>query len=262
MNATRKIFLSITFLTLSSFALTAQNISGTQSTFDAARIHLAQAKTTSASEKTESEENSKSREELDPVTGFPKITEAPYAMFNYGITFMQINRIELQTTRSNYVREDYLLGAFWSLQTRNMMPVNSLLKISAYYPVYHTFNGMKQVPAQMFLYAADIFYAPIFERDMWKYVRLSFAPGLHTTYQLTDEYHMVYFGMALMLTSEFPLAKHWTLFADGMFTLDYPNFGTNRIVQPFDYAWQYHLDVGFRYSKRGENSFSYIDSRK
>ena len=208
------------------------------------------------------QESQEQEEDINLKTGFPEIKEKPYIIFDEGIAFSQITRIEVQDSRSNFVREDYLIGAYWGFQTRNMKPVDSILLFSAYYPFYHTFNGMKQSAKQVLLYAFDIFYAPLFETDMWKYVRIKFAPGPHTMYQLTDEYHMVYFGIAFLLGAELPLSKYWTILTDGFLTVDYANLGSNRKIQPFDYSWQYRLNVGIRYSKRDENQFSYINSRK
>lgn len=201
-------------------------------------------------------------ENLNPRTGFPEIEEKPFIMLNEGIAFTQINRIEINEARSNFVREDYLIGAYFAVQTKNLRPVDSIGIISVYYPFYHTFNGMRQTTKQILLYAVDLFYAPFFETDMWKYVRLKFAPGLHTTYQLTDEYHMLYFGMEILLGAELPAARCWTVLVDGMLTVDYANLGSNRIIQPFDYAWQYRLNAGVRYSRKGINKFAYLEGRR
>lgn len=199
--------------------------------------------------------------ELNPRTGFPEIVEKPFVMFNEGVSFAQITRVELIEDRSNFVRQNYLAGAYFGIQTENMMPVNSMVRIAAYYPFYHTFNGMQQFPKQTILYAFDLFAGPIIQADMWKYVRLNFAGGLHYMYQLTDEYHMHYLGLGALVGCELPVARRWTVLLNGTFTLDYPNLGENRIVQPFAYAWQYQLELGVRYSRRGENKYSYIHSR-
>ena len=45
---------------------------------------------------------------------------------------------------------------------------------------------------------------------------------------------------------------------DGTVMIDYPNLGTNRLVQPFDLARQYNVSVGVQYSKRGKNKYSYL----
>ena len=77
-------------------------------------------------------------------------------------------------------------------------------------------------------------------------------------YQLTDEYYINCLGGAFFAGVELPLAKRWTILTDGTVTVDYPNLGTNRLVQPFDLAWQYNVSVGVQYSKRGENKYSYL----
>ena len=197
-------------------------------------------------------------DEIDSKTGFPKIKQRPFIMFNEGAAYTLITRLEKQDKRSNFVRQNHLAGLFFSLQTENMKPVNSMIRIAAYYPFFNTFNGMQQYPKQTILYAFDLLAAPMFQADMWKYVRLNFAGGLHYMYQLTDEYHMNYLGGGLLAGVELPLARKWTILTDGTATLDYPNLGTNRLVQPFDFAWQYNVSVGVRYSKKGENKYAYI----
>lgn len=206
------------------------------------------------SNNTESEKNIA----INPITGFPEISKKPFLMFNEGISFAQVNRIEKQKERSNFVRENYMIGTFFELQTVNMKPLESFLRVSAYYPFYNTFNGMQVVPKQLILYAFDIFYGPMLQTDMWKYVRLNFSAGPHYMYQLTDEYHMHYLGAGLLAGLELPVTRHWTSVINGFFTLDYPNLGTNSKVQPFDYSWQYHLEIGVRYSIKNPNRYSYI----
>lgn len=196
--------------------------------------------------------------DIDSKTGFPKIKQRPFIMFNEGAAYTLITRLEKQDKRSNFVRQNHLAGLFFSLQTENMKPVNSMIRIAAYYPFFNTFNGMRQYPKQTILYAFDLLAAPMIQADMWKYVRLNFAGGLHYMYQLTDEYHMNYLGGGLLAGVELPLARRWTILTDGTATLDYPNLGTNRLVQPFDFAWQYNVSVGVRYSKKGENKYAYI----
>ena len=189
-------------------------------------------------------------EVLNPKTGFPEIKNKPFVVFNEGVSFAQITRIEKQTERSNFVRENYLVGAYFEMQTENMKPVNSLIKLSAYYPFHNTFNGMKQYPKQVILYAFDLFAGPIFQADMWNYVHINFATGLHYMDQLTDEYHMNYLGLGFAAGLGLPIASRWTILLNGFFSADYPNLGTNKNIQPFDIAWQYHVDFGIRYSKK------------
>lgn len=200
-------------------------------------------------------------EKIDPKTGFPVIEVKPFEVFTEGVSFAQVNRVEILEDRSNFVRENYMIGASCSMISHNMKPTNHIIRISAYYPFYNTFNGMRQYPKQTLLYAADLFAGLYTTIDMWKYVNINFAGGLHYMYQLTDEYHMHYFGGAIMSGLDLPIAKRWNIALDGTVTLDYPNFGTNRRVQPFDMSWQYHLDFGVRYSRKNLNKYSYINSK-
>lgn len=196
--------------------------------------------------------------ELNPRTGFPEIKQKPFLMFNEGLSFAQVTRLSKQEERSNFVWQDYLIGAHFDVVTENFKPLDLMLRVSAFYPFYHTFNGMQQYSKQTILYAFDLFAGPVIQATMWNYVRLNLAAGLHYMYQLSDEYHLHYLGGAVIAGIELPVAWHWTVLLDGTFSLDYPNFGTNRRMQPYDYAWQYHLDFGIRYSKRARNQYSYI----
>lgn len=208
------------------------------------------------------ESGAESDEDLDPRTGFPKITEKPFVMFDEGLSFAQITRISKQEGRSNFVWQDYLIGAHVAVMTENIKPFDLMLRVSAFYPFYHTFNGMQQYPKQTILYAFDLFSGPVIQANMWNYVRINFSAGLHYMYQLTDEYHLHYLGLGLFVGLELPVAWHWTILLDGTAALDYPNLGTNGIMQPYDYAWQYHINFGVRYSKKGANQYSYIHSKK
>ena len=78
-------------------------------------------------------ENISNKNELiNPKTGFPEITQKPFIVFNEGLSAGIINRIEKQDSRSNFVRENYLIGAYFEMQTENMKPINSLVKVTAY----------------------------------------------------------------------------------------------------------------------------------
>ncbi|MDE5898592.1 MAG: hypothetical protein K2H09_04940 [Treponemataceae bacterium] len=199
---------------------------------------------------------------LNPRTGFPEITAKPFLMFDEGFSFAQITRISKQEERSNFVWQDYLIGAHFDIMTENFKPVDLMLRVAAYYPFYHTFNGMRQYPKQVVLYAFDLFTGPVIQANMWNYVRLNLAAGLHYMYQLTDEYHLHYLGAGAVAGVELPIAWHWTILLDATAALDYPNFGTNRNIQPYNYAWQYQASLGVRYSKKGANMYSYISSKK
>ena len=193
---------------------------------------------------------------------FPEIKEKPFIVFDWGSASTLTTRIEIQDYRSNFVRQDFLTGAYLGIKTVNMMPCNSIIKISAFYPIKHTFNGMNQKYTQMFLYAFDIFAGPDLELDMWHYVRFNFSIGLHYYLQMTDDFFLQYLGAAGLVGIELPVAKTFTIVMNGLFTFDYPNLGTNQMVQPYDYEWQYQLNVGLRFSSKNPNVYSYIKSKK
>ena len=147
-----------------------------------------------------------------------------------------------------------------SLQTdvSTLQPVDSLLRIAVYYPFKHTFNGMDQKATQPILYAFDVYYGPFFQTDMWKYVYINFSFGPHFLYELSDEYHHIQLGGAVLLGLELPVLKRWTVINNGIFAVDYGNIGSNRAIAPYDFVWQYQLELGCRYSKRKQNRYTYI----
>lgn len=204
------------------------------------------------------ENSTVSSENINPKTGFPMIKEKPFVAFDEGLSFATVTRLEKQSGRSNYVWNDHLIGAYFAMQTDNMRPCNSIIKISAYYPYKHYFNNMEQFAKQTVLYAFDLFAGPIIEADMWKYVGLKFGAGLHYMYQLSDEYHYHYVGLGILTGIELPVAHRWTILLNGSFNLDYPNLGTNGGIQPLDLSWQYHFDLGVRYSRKMTNKYSYV----
>lgn len=199
-----------------------------------------------------------SEEKLNPKTGFPVIKDIPYIVFDEGLSFAAVTRLEKKSGRSNFVWTDYMIGAYFAIQSVNIKPVDSIIKISAYYPFAHDFNDVEQLAKQTVLYAFDLFAGPVFEASMWEYVRLRYSVGLHYMYQLSDEYHYHYLGLGLLAGLDLPVAHRWNIIVNGGFDLDYPNIGTNKDVQPYDYSWQYHLDVGVRYSRKKTNKYSYV----
>ena len=198
--------------------------------------------------------------ETEENPAFPPIIDKPFLIFNEGVTFSQITRIIYQDdfSRSNFVWQNYLIGAFCELQSVNIKPVDSILRIAAYYPFYYTFNGMEQPPKQTVLYAVDLFWGPVFQADMWKYVFINFALGPHFLYQLSDEYHHVELGIGSLLGVELPLAKRWTILMNGVASLDYGNLGSNKHIQPYNLVYNFQIELGVRYSRKKPNKYSYL----
>lgn len=201
-------------------------------------------------------------QEINPKTGFPEITEKPFVTFDYGLASSWVTRLQFQEGRSNFAFENMLVGAYFDMHLENMKPCNSMIRIAAYYPLINTFNKVPQVSTQIILYGFDAFFAPVFEADMWKYVRIEFAPGIHFLYQLSDNWHYMSLGGGALLGTELPLAKRWTILINAIATFDYANLGTNAQMFPFDLSWQYQVSLGVRYSKKKPNTYSYITSRK
>lgn len=238
--------------------LSAQEVQSSESENQSAENKSAENQQFTEQSSKSSQEQENENIELDPKTGFPIIKEKPFVMFNYGFADVLITRLELQEERSNFVRQTSLLGVYVSMQTVNIKPINNYTRLAIYYPFYNTFNGMKQSSKQKILGAVDLFWGPMLEADMWKYILIKSAVGLHFMYQRTDEFDLLYLGLGLMAGFELPVAKNWTILANGSLSVDYPNLGSNSRIQPYDYAWTYQIDFGFRYSKKGVHKYSYI----
>ena len=201
-------------------------------------------------------------DDLNPKTGFPNISEKPFVVFDYGLSAAWVTRIQKQTGRSNFVFDYTMVGLYATMETVNIKPCDSILRFAAYYPLLNTFNDVPQIAKQPILYAFDLAYMPLFRADMWNYVKINFAPGLHVMYQLTDDWHYIQFGLIGLAGVELPLARRWTILANGLASFDYANLGSNRDMFPIDWAWSYQVSLGVRYSKKKENKYSYIGSKK
>ena len=155
-----------------------------------------------------------------------------------------------QNDRSNFVWQNYFVGACLTLQAENIRYINPMFRIAAYYPFYNTFNGMQQFPKQTILYAFDVFTGPAFKTNI-KDIRFTLTPEIHYMYQLSDEYHLNYLGGGISAGIEHPVARHWSILNNGKITFDYANSGTNKDIQNFDISYQYQASIGVRYSKKG-----------
>ena len=179
-------------------------------------------------------------------------------IFDEGLSFCQVTRIEKLTDRSNFVHENMMIGAYFSTQTFGLPFCDLQLDISAYYPFYQAFNGMKQAPKNALNYALDGYFALYKDFDFIKYVTFTGSLGMHYMYQLTDEWHMHYLGLGGTLGFELPVSKSWTIINRNFFSYDDANLGTNKLMQRFRASYQYHINLGVRYSRRVFNTYSYI----
>ena len=178
--------------------------------------------------------------------------------FDEGVSFAQVTRIEKLDDRSNFVRENLMIGAYFTTRTVGLPLVDLQLDVSAYYPFYQAFNGMQQQPRNVVNYAFDGYLAAYYNYDWFKYVIITGSLGMHYMYQLTDEWYMHYLGLGLSVGLELPVSQGWTIVNRNYFSYDNANLGNNKLIQPFYASYQYHINLGVRYSRRVRNEYSYI----
>jgi len=200
-------------------------------------------------QKTDTEQ--KTNNDTSSYTGF-------YLTYTEGVSIANVTRIVKQTTRSNFVWNDSLVGLFVDIQTGNCKPFNYLLRIAAYYPYHYTFNDVEQKAKQTILYAADAFIGPYWELNIWHIAILSVSPGVHYFYQLKDRFQYSNLGIGAFASLEFPISKGFTVVANGIFSYDYGNLGSNAKMQPVDFTWEWQFDIGVRWSKKKRNQYPYF----
>ena len=199
---------------------------------------------------------------IDEKTGFPLILKKPFPVFDYGATTSIVTRIIKQEKRSNFVFDDYMLGVYAAMQSRNMEPLDSMIRIAVYYPVAYKFNKIPQFPVNMLNFAIDLFAAPYVNLSLWHYLTFDVGGGLHYLYQKGDRWHYHNLGLGAFARINMPVSRRWSMFVDGYFSLDYGNLGNNARMEPYNFVWQYQVAVGVRYSKKSPNKYSYIPSKR
>nr|WP_318680808.1 hypothetical protein [uncultured Treponema sp.] len=185
---------------------------------------------------------------------------APYVLHNGGFSWATVTRIQRKKECSNFVWQDDMLGAFYSVQTGNL-PVNFMGKFGVYYPYHYEFRKVQQKPLQVILYSFDLSAGPYWTIPLWEIANLNLAPMIHCRYQLTDEYHHVDLGVGAFVGLEFPIAKKWTVVLNGEVTYDNGNLGSNGKMFPYDHVFSYSADIGFRFDSKGRNKFYYIKNK-
>jgi len=174
-------------------------------------------------------------------------------IFNEGVTASWLTRIIKQTGRSNFVLEDFLLGLYFSTEVVRFDLFKPMIRIAAYYPLASTFNKFPQKPNTPLHFGADMAAGVRFDLFDFKYVRINLGPALHLFFLNSDRWNYLNLGAAAFLGVEVPVAKNWTVLFNGYASLDNGNLGANRIMEPFDIAYQYQIDIGVRYSKKFAN---------
>lgn len=185
-------------------------------------------------------------------------------MYNWGLSWGWITRIKKQENRSNFVWNDKLVGAFFEVQSHNLLSLGNFLsfnftgRVAIHYPYSYTFNKVPQFAKQTILYNIDLFIAPVLTMNIFKIARLDLELGLHVSYQLSDKWHYWNIGPGVKFDLEFPISSSWTAIIGGLFSWDNGNLGTNGRMQPLNYVYEYQGQIGARYSYNFRNPFSYI----
>ena len=211
----------------------------------------------SAQEAAAAETVSQTETELAPAeTEYEEFKKKVYLTYDWGATGSWLNRIIKQTERSNFVYQDFLAGAFFSMGLHSVPVIVPSIRVAAYYPMRSTFNDMIQKSKSPLHIGVDALAWMKFEFLDLRYVRLNAGPGLHLFFLTADRWHYLDLGGGIALGIELPLTTRWTLLLDGYATLDSGNMGKNRLMEPFDIVYQYQIDLGARYSKKKDNAYA------
>lgn len=185
-----------------------------------------------------------------------------------GVAWASVTRIQKQSTVSNFVWNDKMVGVFYECQSYNLknfsewFQLNFMGRMALYYPYRYYFRNIRQFPAQMLVISLDFFTAPCITFSLKDFVRFDLEPGLHLKYQKQDKWKYWNLGPGIKLDAEFPLSPRWTIVLGGMFSWDNGNLGSNRGFRDFDYVWEYQCNFGVRYSKHQQNKKSYLKGFK
>jgi hypothetical protein len=179
--------------------------------------------------------------------------------FNQGAAASWLTRIVNQSERSNFVFRDFLPGLYFGAELRSIRYIVPMARLAAYYPLTSTFNLMPQKPVTPLHFAADMTVGLRVEPFNMKYLRVNAGPALHMFFLNADRWNYFNLGAAAVAGIEVPLLSRWTLLVDGYASIDNGNLGANRRMEPFDIAYQYQINVGFRYSKKKENDTSLFE---
>jgi hypothetical protein len=173
--------------------------------------------------------------------------------FNEGAAVSWLTRIIYQSDRSNFVFEDFMIGLYFRTELENIKYFTPMARIAVFYPVISTFNKVPQLSNTPLHIGIDFTAGVKFELFDFDYVRLNAGPSLHLLFLTADRWNYFNLGGALFVGVELPLTKSWTLLCNGYASLDNGNLGTNSLMEPFDIAFQYQIDIGVRYSKKIQN---------
>ena len=194
---------------------------------------------------------------FEASTGYVVTVPKVDIVYEEGLAMSQITRIETQENRSNYVLRDNLVGAYFTVKTSSNQLFNPMMRVAAYTPLNETFNGVPQTVQQRNV-ALDGFIGLDFRYSVIDFAFLTFAPGLHMAYEYTDRFNYLNTGLEVRGGLELPISYQWTILGGCAVSFDYGNLGSNKYIEPYNYVWQWDLDLGVRYSTKVPNKYNYL----
>jgi hypothetical protein len=199
---------------------------------------------------------------LDPVGSRYEVTKNKlFASYSYGAVASWLTRIIDQSERSNFVFRDFLPGAYFGAELRNVKYITPMARLTVYYPMTSSFNKVPQYPSNPLHYGIDLLTGFHFGFNIKDIVRLHAGPALHMFFLNAERWNYFNLGAAAVVGVEVPLTPRWTLLVDGIASFDSGNLGANRKMEPFDTAFQYQAGIGCRYSKKHQNEKPFFIKR-
>jgi len=186
--------------------------------------------------------------ELSPKSGGGKVVP----LFSQGLSATWLIKIINQTDRSNFVFRDFLPGLYFEAELHILKYLTPALRAAVYYPLLSSFNLMPQKPKNPLHVGADFFAGFLFEKELFRFMIINGGAGLHLLFLNSDRWNYLGMGAAVFAGLEFLLNSRWSLLVEGFASLDNGNLGENRAMEPIDIAYQYQVDLGFRYTKKRE----------
>ena len=180
------------------------------------------------------------------------IGSAPYLTFSYGASASWLTRIIEQTGRSNFVLRDFLPGLYFTAEIQNIKYITPEIRLTAFYPLYSSFNHVPQLPNNPLQFGADLFAGARIGTG-WSIFRLNTGLGLHMLFMTSERWNYFNLGVAAVAGIELAFSYGWSLLINGFVSADNGNLGMNKHMEPFDITYQYQASIGVRYSKIKRN---------
>jgi len=182
----------------------------------------------------------------------PQEGDKPFFTFSFGACASWLTRIIFQEERSHFVFRDFMPGLYAGTELRNLRYITPFARLTAYYPLVATFNGMRQDPLLPLHFGIDFLTGIRFSYAISSF-NFHAAPALHMLFLNSERWDYFNMGAAAVAGVELALLPRWKLLIDGVASIDNGNLGSNRLMEPFDVAYQYQIGLGVRYSGKMPN---------